>query len=51
MAAVIIGFLHLDGEGTQPCNVTAVKWFKLAAEHGNKEADKTLGWLYNTGQY
>lgn len=41
----------LSGEGTQPCNVTAVKWFKLAAEHGNKEADKTLGWLYNTGQY
>lgn len=50
-AAGIMGFLHLDGEGTQACNVTAVKWFKVAAEHGNREADKTLGWLYNTGQY
>ena len=50
-AAGIMGFLHLDGEGTQACNVTAVKWFKIAAEHGNREADKTLGWLYNTGQY
>eukprot|EP00740_Mantoniella_antarctica_P024244 CAMPEP_0198702894 /NCGR_PEP_ID=MMETSP1468-20131203/389026_1 /TAXON_ID=1461545 /ORGANISM="Mantoniella sp, Strain CCMP1436" /LENGTH=159 /DNA_ID=CAMNT_0044461499 /DNA_START=518 /DNA_END=996 /DNA_ORIENTATION=- len=50
-AAGIMGFLHLDGEGTQACNVTAVKWFKVAAENGNIEADKTLGWLYNTGQY
>ena len=50
-AAGIMGFLHLDGEGTQACNATAVKWFKVAAEHGNREADKTLGWLYNTGQY
>lgn len=50
-AAGIMGFLHLDGEGTKPCNVSAVKWFKVAAENGNVEADKVLGWLYNTGQY
>eukprot|EP00227_Mantoniella_beaufortii_P020463 CAMPEP_0197587354 /NCGR_PEP_ID=MMETSP1326-20131121/9009_1 /TAXON_ID=1155430 /ORGANISM="Genus nov. species nov., Strain RCC2288" /LENGTH=260 /DNA_ID=CAMNT_0043152073 /DNA_START=62 /DNA_END=844 /DNA_ORIENTATION=- len=50
-AAGIMGFLHLDGEGTQANNVTAVKWFKVAAEAGNLEATKTLGWLYNTGQY
>lgn len=50
-AAGIIGFLHLDGEGTQAYNVTAVKWFKVAAENGNLEALKTLGWLYNTGQF
>ena len=50
-AAGIMGFLHLDGEGTQACNATAVKWFKIAAENGNLEALKTLGWLYNTGQF
>jgi len=31
--------------------VTAVKWFKVAAEAGNAEAKKTLGWMYNTGQF
>ena len=35
-AAGIIGFLHLDGGGTQTCNVTAVKWFKVAAENGTR---------------
>ena len=50
-AAGIMGFLHLDGEGTAACNVTAIKWFKVAAENGCAEALKTLGWLYSTGQY
>ena len=50
-AAGIMGFLHLDGEGTQACNTSAVKWFRVAQSNGNKEASKTLGWLYNTGQY
>ena len=50
-AAGIMGFLHLDGEGTQACNSNAVKWFRVASSNGNKEASKTLGWLYNTGQY
>lgn len=51
VAAGIMGFLHLDGEGCQACNTTAVKWFKVAADAGNKEASTTLGWMYNTGQY
>lgn len=50
-AAGIMGFLHLDGEGTAACNTTAIKWFKVAAENGCAEALKTLGWLYSTGQY
>ena len=38
-AAGIMGFLHLDGEGTQPCNPTAVKWFKdVRHSLGNREA-------------
>ena len=50
-AACIMGYLFQDGEGTQACNVTAVKWFRVASSNGNVEATKTLGWLYNTGQY
>jgi TPR repeat protein len=50
-AACIMGYLFQDGEGTQACNVTAVKWFRVASTNGNVEATKTLGWLYNTGQY
>ena len=50
-AAGIMGFLHLDGEGTQACNQSAIKWFKVAADNGCAEALKTLGWLYSTGQY
>jgi TPR repeat protein len=46
-----MGYLFQDGEGTQACNVTAVKWFRVASSNGNVEATKTLGWLYNTGQY
>ena len=29
----------------------AVRFFKTAVGHGNKEAEKTLGFMYNTGQY
>ena len=42
-AACIMGYLFQDGEGTQACNVTAVKWFRVASSNGNVEATKTLG--------
>lgn len=50
-AALMLGFMHLDGEGTKTDVAEAVKWFKKASSHGNGEAQKQLGVLFNTGQY
>lgn len=50
-AALMLGFMYLDGEGTKTDVVEAVKWFKKASSHGNGEAQKQLGVLFNTGQY
>lgn len=51
-AGLVLGYLHFDGEGN--CGVSrseAVRYFKLAAQHGSKEAEEVLGWVFNTGQY
>lgn len=50
-SATILGYLHMDGEGTKTDNLLATKWFAIGKEHGNKEAEKTLGWMWNTGQF
>ncbi|GAQ81685.1 hypothetical protein KFL_000870210 [Klebsormidium nitens] len=51
-AGLLLGYMHLDGEGiAAPNNTEAVRWFRFAAELGNREAEKTLGWLWNTGQF
>lgn len=50
-AATILGYLHMDGEGTKIDNIQATKWFAIGKANGNKEAEQTLGWMYNTGQY
>jgi len=50
-AATILGYLHMDGEGTKIDNVAATKWFAIGKAHGNKEAERTLGWMWNTGQF
>ena len=50
-ARLILGYLHLDGEGTRRDNGAAVKHLRAAAELGSAEAQATLGWMYNTGQF
>jgi len=48
---VVLGFMTLDGEGVRQNSADAVRWFKLAATHGSREAEQVLGWVYNTGQF
>ena len=50
-AAVLLGYLHLDGEGIKEDKELAVKWMKLSSSLGNVDAQTTLGFLYNTGQF
>lgn len=46
-----LGYLFLDGEVGSPDNQRAVEWFQVSAQNGSKEAQRTLGWMFNTGQY
>ncbi|KAL4421539.1 hypothetical protein ABPG75_010830 [Micractinium tetrahymenae] len=50
-AAHILGYLHLDGEGTKADVGAAIRWFRLAERHGCRDAGRVLGSLFNTGQY
>ena len=50
-ALLMLGYLHLDGEGTKRDNKEAVGAMRRAAALGSDEARRTLGWLYNTGQF
>lgn len=50
-AAHILGYLHLDGEGTRVDVGAAIRWFRLAERHGCRDAGRVLGSLFNTGQY
>jgi hypothetical protein len=50
-AALMLGYLHLDGEGTRRDNGAAVAHMRAAAALGNTEAQSTLGSLYNSGQF
>ena len=49
--AHLLGLLHLDGEASRAEPAEAVKWLRIAAHHGSREAPALLGSLYNTGQY
>eukprot|EP00210_Caulerpa_lentillifera_P002490 g2387.t1 len=49
---VYLGYFFVDGDGGQKQdNETAVYWFRLSAAHGNNDAMRALGWLFNTGMY
>jgi TPR repeat protein len=48
---LVLGYLCFDGEGMRIDVQEAVRYFKLAAGAGNKEAQQVLGWMYNTGQF
>lgn len=51
-AGLLLGYILLDGESSMRQDLQeAVRWFKVSAKHGSKEAEKILGSLYNTGQY
>lgn len=50
-AALLLGFLHLDGEATKFDAAEALKWFKVALLNDCAEAERIIGTLFNTGQY
>lgn len=50
-AGLVLGYLCFDGEGTRIDKLEAVKYLKLAAGAGCKEAQQVLGWIFNTGQF
>lgn len=50
-AGLVLGYLAFDGEGTRTDKQEAVRFFKLAAQAGCREAQQVLGWIFNTGQY
>lgn len=50
-SGLCLGYLVFDGEGVKADRSEAVKYFRLAAGAGCKEAEQVLGWMYNTGQF
>ena len=50
-SALLLGFLHLDGEATKFNAGEALKWFKVALLNDCAEAERIIGTLFNTGQY
>lgn len=50
-SALLLGFLHLDGEATRFDAGEALKWFKVALLNNCAEAERIIGTLFNTGQY
>jgi len=41
--------MYQHGEGVPQDYKTAVKWYRLAAEQGNANAQTNLGWMYDNG--
>lgn len=50
-AALMLGFHYFDGEGVKADKPLAVRLFKLAGCNGSREAERVLGWIFNTGQF
>ena len=50
-SALLLGFLHLDGEATKFDAGEALRWFKIALLNNCAEAERIIGTLFNTGQY
>ena len=42
--------MYEEGKGVPENDKTAVKWYALAAEQGNADAQVNLGFMYATGQ-
>lgn len=46
-----LGVLYFNGQQTVPQDYTeAAKWFRLAAEQGNTDAQSNLAWMYDEGR-
>ena len=43
-AALVLGYLHHDGEGTKADPGEACRLFRLAAACGSREGERVLGW-------
>ncbi len=41
--------MYANGLGVSQDDKQAVKWFRLAAEQGNADAQNNLGWVYANG--
>jgi TPR repeat protein len=50
-AALVLGYLHFDGEGVATDKAKSCTLFKIAADAGCNEAAQVRGWMFNTGQY
>lgn len=50
-AALVLGYLHFDGEGVAQDRAKSCALFKAAADAGSSEAAQVRGWMFNTGQY
>lgn len=48
-AQLILGELHLHGNGLPRDNSEALRWFRAAAEQGNAEALRKMGFMYESG--
>jgi len=45
-----LGQMYRRGQGVQPADKTAVKWYRLSAEQGHAFAQTNLGVMYAKGQ-
>ena len=45
-----LGFMYYKGEGVPHDYEAAVKWYTLAAEQGNSNAQNNLGLMFANGQ-
>ena len=45
-----LGVMYRQGTGVPQDYKTAVKWYRLAAEQGNADAQSNLGTMYDNGQ-
>lgn len=50
-SAHILGLLHFDGYGCKQDCTAAMKWFRIAEDHGCQEAGPLIQSLHRSGQY
>ena len=49
-AEYIIGNRYAEGIGVARDDVEAMRWYRLAADHGNSAGQYTVGFMYSTGR-
>ena len=48
--AIYLGWMYANGRGVEQDDAEAVKWYRLAAEQGDADAQASLGWMYASGR-